>query len=222
MRKTTLFTVYCLLFTVCSIYAQIPIDSLKGIYKGTYYSRIDTSVTWLIIRPDSEKITGIDTSICRTYLNGCFIFGGGYTTFFTDYTYCYGNPSPQSGFPKFYATDSIQMIANNIPLPPPSTYTRTTRFYGKKIPGSIWVGIKSNDDNNRINIFPNPFVDKIYYDFPQESIFEIRLFSIMGQEMHIEKTKDAKSLNLGFLEKGIYIMEINTNNYIIYKKLIKQ
>lgn len=85
--------------------------------------------------------------------------------------------------------------------------------------------ITGNPDLNyqEINIFPNPFYDKISIEIKPE-LNMIEIFDLNGVS-HLAKTIDqgikTKIINLKNLEKGIYILIIKTGEQNITKKIIK-
>jgi hypothetical protein len=75
-----------------------------------------------------------------------------------------------------------------------------------------------------LNIYPNPVSNQLsVVGLVEES--QISVFSILGQNVLNENSKDLKNeqLELGFLEKGVYILQVTSNvsNTVQYLKFVK-
>ena len=78
-------------------------------------------------------------------------------------------------------------------------------------------------------IFPNPSSDIFNVSFTSEDIqdLKVRILNVIGREIVNENLEQfvgeyVKSLNLNEYTKGVYFLEITTNDGIINKKLILQ
>jgi hypothetical protein len=61
--------------------------------------------------------------------------------------------------------------------------------------------------NNSYNFYPNPVIDKMYFNFPKESINEkIRIYSMNGQKIY--ETIYQKVIDVSFLPPGTYLVRI--------------
>ena len=76
-----------------------------------------------------------------------------------------------------------------------------------------------NNDNN-IKIFPNPS-STIFKIVSDTKIDKITLFDTLGKEI-LTQTQNNNEINIEKLSKGIYLIEIFSENEKIYKKLIKE
>jgi hypothetical protein len=80
-------------------------------------------------------------------------------------------------------------------------------------------------EQNQINIFPNPFFNKIAFQYPQHSktkIKEVTIFDLMGEIVLNKKiTQPLYELDLSFLQKGIYFITLTTEKNIFTKKIVK-
>jgi len=81
------------------------------------------------------------------------------------------------------------------------------------------------EGNMFVSIFPNPFEDKVWLD-PKgsntEMAIEINIENETGQNVFKCKTAFTKQeLNLSFLPKGIYFLQIKTNDFFVVKRLIR-
>ena len=80
-----------------------------------------------------------------------------------------------------------------------------------------------------LTIFPNPSRDKFNITFTSETIqnLKVRILNVIGEELINENLEQfigeyTKQINLTNNAKGIYFLEIETNDGIINKKLILQ
>ena len=87
------------------------------------------------------------------------------------------------------------------------------------------LGINENEFANNIKVYPNPAKDFVIVnmnDFDGE-LSEINLINIQGQIVFNFKTENqSKIINVPVnnFSEGIYILQLNTSNGIINKKLI--
>ena len=91
------------------------------------------------------------------------------------------------------------------------------------------VGINENIwDNANIQIYPNPFTDIIFLNF-HAGLFANRFYIVVFRNMYGQEVYEtfinhhSSSVNLSFLPKGIYFVDVLQNDVVICrKKLIKQ
>ena len=140
--------------------------------------------------------------------------------FYTTYTYCNGNPI--NNYYKFYGADSICMIDNNIPQPPPYSFSISYQFYGEKI-SNLLTNIIIPDKNDQIIIYPNPSSGILNIDFNEpNNISLILITDLLGREVKKESMQLDKEaqINVSELKEGIYFIRIETSKGIFNKKLI--
>ena len=72
-----------------------------------------------------------------------------------------------------------------------------------------------------IEVYPNPFLDKVVISVHFESGF-IRLFDVMGNLL-MEDVIESKTsaFNFGDYSEGLYLLQIQDESNIIYKRLVK-
>ena len=82
---------------------------------------------------------------------------------------------------------------------------------------------------SNLDVYPNPSRDMFNVTFTSEDVqdLEVRVINIIGEEIIKEDLQQfvgeyVKSINLNKYVKGVYFLEIETNNGIINKKLILQ
>ena len=72
-----------------------------------------------------------------------------------------------------------------------------------------------------ISIFPNPVQNTLTID-NQDAINAITIMDITGKVVFRSENRNDKTLNVDFLNKGIYIISIETDTYLGTSKFIKQ
>jgi len=78
----------------------------------------------------------------------------------------------------------------------------------------------SNSDNNKLRIFPNPTKNLI--QIKSNSVIEkIILFDYLGKEI-LTQIQNNNEVDVQNLSKGIYLIEIHSENGKVYKKFIKE
>ena len=83
------------------------------------------------------------------------------------------------------------------------------------------LGIKEEQNNESISIFPNPVNDELAIEAPQKS--EIVILNIEGQIIKTIFSEDKlTSLDMTDLSSGVYIVTIKTGKEIVTKKIIKE
>ncbi len=222
MKKPILLIIYCLLFTVCSSYAQVPADSLPGTYAGQYWYANPATSPW-VITPDTVIVTSIDTINCTTIsYGGCGNYGGIQSTLFKSYSYCISS-LPTNFYVKFYSLDSINTIDDNIPNPPPSSTTWSIRFYGSRINNKI-TSIHELINNKQLFIYPSPCNGILTIECKiNEEETEIIITDAIGKIVKSQESKVKNgiiTLDVGDLKSGIYILQIRTEKETLSKKII--
>ena len=94
-------------------------------------------------------------------------------------------------------------------------------LYIASINGGIYkiidAALSNNEiDSNTLNYFPNPFED--YIQINSDRPINIELYDLSGRKLREFKNYNQEILDLGFLNKGTYIIKVN--GYLV-KKLIK-
>ena len=94
-------------------------------------------------------------------------------------------------------------------------------LYIASINGGIYkiidAALSNNEiDNNTLNYFPNPFQDFIQIN--SDRPINIELYDLSGRKLREFKNYNQEILNLGFLNKGTYIIKVD--GYLV-RKLIK-
>src|SRR6185436_633174 len=92
------------------------------------------------------------------------------------------------------------------------------------------VGVEDlNINNNEISIFPNPFTANFTITIQKQNlkhaIFTIK--NILGQTVFTEQENNisnsyTKTIDLRFLSKGIYLLEVNSDEEAMVRKIVKE
>ncbi len=82
----------------------------------------------------------------------------------------------------------------------------------------------TNANENAINVFPNPFFNKLSFrplDSSNEKIL-ISIFNTTGEKLfEIQTTIKDQELNFSFLQSGIYILSVKSDKYFYSRKIVK-
>lgn len=85
--------------------------------------------------------------------------------------------------------------------------------------------VLGNNDNvliNSITLFPNPTKDNLTVNNPSNiEIFDVSIYNMLGQKV-FKSDYSSETISLSGLEKGIYIIEMNTVNGKLLEKIIKE
>jgi PKD repeat protein len=78
--------------------------------------------------------------------------------------------------------------------------------------------------NNQINIYPNPAVNELIIDWPQQTKnWQIEMIDAQGKTISTEEARCQKTtLYLSSLPSGIYVLKLNSEDQFLTYKFIKQ
>lgn len=80
----------------------------------------------------------------------------------------------------------------------------------------------SDFESQGVSIYPNPFTNRLYLDFPDESnVKSIKIFDLQGKVHFDRQSFDSNLLQVEDLSTGIYFLQLQTNQGVITEKLIK-
>jgi len=110
-----------------------------------------------------------------------------------------------------------------------------TSYKGNLTPPVIWTQpggsakITSGTAINNLDVYPNPSRDLFNVSFTSEDVqdLEVRVLNIVGEVVFTESLEQfvgeySKQVDLAAYTKGVYFLEITTNNGVVNKKLILQ
>lgn len=91
------------------------------------------------------------------------------------------------------------------------------------------VGITNTTVDENYSVFPNPFEDEISIKMHNQGMktVAINIKNVLGQTVFTQQANDfimnqIHSINLSFLSKGIYFLEVNMDSTRIVKKIVKE
>ncbi|MBL7929271.1 MAG: T9SS type A sorting domain-containing protein [Bacteroidia bacterium] len=83
-------------------------------------------------------------------------------------------------------------------------------------------GIDSVMKDDGVNLFPNPFTDKINIAARRNDLIEVNLFDITARKLFNQSFTNSITINTEQLAKGIYLYELRNKNGVIKKgKVVK-
>lgn len=76
---------------------------------------------------------------------------------------------------------------------------------------------------NEIQIFPNPATDRVIISFEEIRNYQLLIYGMLGNTVYQKKLVDKINyINIGFLQKGTYVIQVVAKDYVVSHKLIKQ
>jgi hypothetical protein len=94
-------------------------------------------------------------------------------------------------------------------------YSFTTKQY-------MYTGVKENELNNLVRLYPNPAQDKFEIAMQNTENVKVNVTDMMGRnfELPYTKTKDKIKFDSSSLSAGVYFIKITKDNATAVKKLV--
>ena len=84
------------------------------------------------------------------------------------------------------------------------------------------TGIDENKKNEMINVFPNPFSNKLNITTTKNELIEVNFYDVTARKIFNQSFINSTSINTEQLAKGIYLYEVSNKNRVIKKgKIVK-
>ncbi len=85
------------------------------------------------------------------------------------------------------------------------------------------VGISEVNDDNEINIIPNPATNQFTIENSQLRINSIHIYNVLGEEvLRLERIANSqKAIDISTWKAGVYFVEVETEKGVVRKKVIK-
>ncbi|MBS1647306.1 MAG: T9SS type A sorting domain-containing protein [Bacteroidetes bacterium] len=220
MKKSILLLLFTSRFFL--LQAQIPADSLPGVYAGKLWNSNPLNATQWTRYNDTLRLSNIDSIHCTPsgYIQGESISFQNTDKYYTNYFSCNTLP-PTNHFLKFYALDSVKWICDSMPLPPFYQSYYSKRFYGKRIRSNpSTTGIKKNTPINFLLFYPNPAnrILNIEGEFFNQNE-GVKIFDILGNEVLQSKQKQ---IDISTLPNGIYYIRYQIDANFVSTKVSVQ
>ena len=91
------------------------------------------------------------------------------------------------------------------------------------------IRVEGGTTINNLDVYPNPSIDIFNVTFTSEDVqnLEVRIINVIGEVVYTENLNKfvgqyTKQVDLATYTKGVYFLEITTDNGVINKKLILQ
>ena len=203
MKKISLLV----LFTVIIGNAQCPAPS------NLVYSTINTQDA-LLSWSENGTATTWDIAVVPDFYVGAPLPSNGWVTAST-------NPFVYVGLPPGCNVFFVRSVCSTTDVSPWTAVASS----GCPINITNYLATLSNNDfsinnDNKVKIFPNPS-STIFKIVSDTNIDKITIFDTLGKEI-LTQTQNNYEVNIEKLSKGIYLIEIFSENEKIYKKLIKE
>jgi len=103
---------------------------------------------------------------------------------------------------------------------PPDYQDYHEKFIGKHVPGSTSVGLKEiTKEPSIISVFPNPASEYIIVNSQTKQ--DIFIYDLTGKVVKQFKAQNSEfKIEVGDLEKGIYLVKVGTVNGVATQKLV--
>jgi hypothetical protein len=122
----------------------------------------------------------------------------------------------------FYDDTSTGTMINPGGTGDPGTYGAYYFIDDVSVLDCTGLGIKEDDINTTIHIFPNPFTNSLTFDIKNEGEFLVSIRNISGEAIYAKNiTKQNNTIDVSFLPKGFYVATITGNGIIGSQKIVK-
>ena len=80
------------------------------------------------------------------------------------------------------------------------------------------------EDQNRISVYPNPFSESLMLQNDSDQSLQVRILNAQGQEIANQTLFPGlqKSLNLGEIASGVYVVQYEKAGIVFSRKLVKE
>ncbi len=90
-------------------------------------------------------------------------------------------------------------------------------LYPESPPACIINDVSEITVQYELEVFPNPFYDKIFVEDPKHAFSEIQVYNSLGQLLYTEEMNSSfMEMNLAHLEVGIYYLIVRNDKGVIY------
>jgi len=102
-------------------------------------------------------------------------------------------------------------------------FTKDYGIYVRCLSDSLVTQINENSIDKHIQIYPNPAIDKVYINYSEKGNVILQVCNTLGEcVLQRELSSGTNVIDIGFLPKGIYIIQLIREDKTIQQKLIKE
>jgi len=125
----------------------------------------------------------------------------------------------------FQHDSSQQVFHFNLPFSPTSVVFDPDKWLIAK--SSVQIMTESSpfiEDQNRISVYPNPFSESLMLQNDSDQSLQVRILNAQGQEIANQTLFPGlqKSLNLGEIASGVYVVQYEKAGIVFSRKLVKE
>jgi hypothetical protein len=170
------------------------------------YSFNDISNFALFYHPIGCLLSNDDSSDIALYFNEEFIFGNTPEIIIDNefFPFAFG-PLSYS----FITEDDIIYLDITNPI------GEVARFYAPNLNQQEFL-------EQQIKIYPNPATNIIRVDSPNIPVTQLKIFDLKGRMVAQKNESETKTINISFLQKGVYLLNIKTAVGDLSRKFIKE
>jgi hypothetical protein len=83
-------------------------------------------------------------------------------------------------------------------------------------------GLNSISENSSISIYPNPVQNELFIVLEKEEITQVKISALSGKIVKSINNTTSNSVDVSNLEKGVYILTVNTHNGVSNTRFVKK
>lgn len=91
-----------------------------------------------------------------------------------------------------------------------------------KLDDGVTLSNTALSETKLLSIYPNPTSGKLYLNFNKETIQHVKMYSLMGNLVYSYDGDGVKSIDIGEVSSGVYVLIIKSKNKSYVKKVIKK
>ena len=78
----------------------------------------------------------------------------------------------------------------------------------------------TNTETSNFLIFPNPTSEIIIFSFPDDKLYQLQLYSVLGQKVWEGTALNNTPINISCLQKGTYVLKAFNESYMYTEKIV--
>ncbi len=103
------------------------------------------------------------------------------------------------------------------------SYNFKTDGYSIRCLNGDGSSIEDINYQDKLEIYPNPAIDRIYIDYTEKQNVKIQIWDVVGEcVLQSKLTNSTNEIDISSLSKGIYIIKLTGIDWIVQRKLTKE